>query len=388
MALHKSLIYGDIHIPFQWQYADATARLAATGFVASDIHRLAVQDDDHSVWLLSGYSPITWVNIGSWFTHGSRHKGDGSDPVPVATTTVAGLLSAADKVKIDAFTSGNVTKGVRNETGSPIAKGKLLYAVGWSVAEQRALVGLADKDDPAKRPALGMSIESIANNANSEALVNGLLTGVNTSAYSLTDQLVLGSAGAFSRPPPDVDPFTGEVQNIGQITRVDGSDGHVLVNIDGLSPVTATQIFALAGSYGTPSKTNRYVTETDPLYLIGQGYTSALSDPEQTTTSSTWQDALSIVTPAVNGTYIVYAIVGNRSAATNKFCDTRLYDATGATELYYSNRYGNNWEPTIFIGTVTVTGGAARTLKIQFCSPDNNTTVYVRRLRMFLWRVA
>lgn len=288
MALHKSLTVGDIHIPYQWTYADAAARTGATGLLAGDVGRLARQLDDNSIWMLTNHSPVTWVSVGAWFTHGSRHKGDGDDPVPVATTSVAGLLSAADKVRIDAFAGGNVTKSIRNESGSPIAKGKLLYAVGWSVDEQRALVGLADKDDAAKRPALGMSLETIANNSNSEALVNGLLQGVNTSAYSLTDQLVLGDAGGWSRPPPDVDPFTGEVQNIGQVTRIDAVDGHVLVNIDGLLPVTADQIFALVGTSGTPSKTNKYVTNADPRMV--HVHREARQAADTSTTSASFVD--------------------------------------------------------------------------------------------------
>lgn len=36
--------------------------------------------------------------------HGTEHAGDGADPVPDATTSVAGLMPAADKTKLDAIT--------------------------------------------------------------------------------------------------------------------------------------------------------------------------------------------------------------------------------------------------------------------------------------------
>lgn len=38
--------------------------------------------------------------------HAETHKGDGSDPIDVATTTVDGLMSAEDKAKLDADTPG------------------------------------------------------------------------------------------------------------------------------------------------------------------------------------------------------------------------------------------------------------------------------------------
>ena len=40
------------------------------------------------------------------YEHGSEHLSNGSDPVPVATTSVAGLESAADKTKLDTIESG------------------------------------------------------------------------------------------------------------------------------------------------------------------------------------------------------------------------------------------------------------------------------------------
>lgn len=38
--------------------------------------------------------------------HAATHKGDGSDPIAAATTTVSGLLSATDKTKLDGIETG------------------------------------------------------------------------------------------------------------------------------------------------------------------------------------------------------------------------------------------------------------------------------------------
>lgn len=52
-------------IPWVWDYADSTARITATGFVAADVDKVAIQRSDNTMWRLSGYSPITWSELAS-----------------------------------------------------------------------------------------------------------------------------------------------------------------------------------------------------------------------------------------------------------------------------------------------------------------------------------
>ena len=63
-SLHKDLLVAEIHQPFSYEYADSTARLAATGFDAADVGKLARQLDDNSAWLLTAPTP-TWQAFGS-----------------------------------------------------------------------------------------------------------------------------------------------------------------------------------------------------------------------------------------------------------------------------------------------------------------------------------
>jgi hypothetical protein len=63
MPTHKSLTYVDGHVVHAYEYADAAARVAATGFVAADVGKIARQLDDNSFWALRGYSPIAWFSI-------------------------------------------------------------------------------------------------------------------------------------------------------------------------------------------------------------------------------------------------------------------------------------------------------------------------------------
>lgn len=64
MPEHDIAPLGEIHIPYNWSYADATARLAATGFIAADVGKLARQLSDNTLWMLTDESPIVWAQVG------------------------------------------------------------------------------------------------------------------------------------------------------------------------------------------------------------------------------------------------------------------------------------------------------------------------------------
>lgn len=63
MPLHQNLTGTDIHIVHAYTYADATARLAATGFVAGDVGKVAKQTDILAWYMLVNHSPIVWKRV-------------------------------------------------------------------------------------------------------------------------------------------------------------------------------------------------------------------------------------------------------------------------------------------------------------------------------------
>lgn len=198
-----------------------------------------------------------------------------------ATNAAPGYMTAGHVQTLEALAGPaerlNLRTPVRNETGSPIPKGTLLAIVGFSSGEMRPLVAPADKDDPDLRPAVAMADTAIPDGTNVDAMVVGTVVGLDTSGFELTDQLVLGNAGAISRPPPDVSPFTGEVQLIGSVSRVHASDGQIICAVaQGLLPLSASAIFAARGSSGTPSDANQFVTASDPR-LPSAGQAAALA---------------------------------------------------------------------------------------------------------------
>ena len=57
----------NIHVPYAFEFANAAARIAGTGYtlVVGDIGKFARQLDDNTIWLLTDDSPITWIAVGS-----------------------------------------------------------------------------------------------------------------------------------------------------------------------------------------------------------------------------------------------------------------------------------------------------------------------------------
>jgi hypothetical protein len=86
-ALHSALTGANIHVPYRFTYADATAREAEAGAVPGDVGCLALQQDDNSLWILTDDDPLTWVAVG----------GSGSY-LPLAGGTMSGELAMADEL--------------------------------------------------------------------------------------------------------------------------------------------------------------------------------------------------------------------------------------------------------------------------------------------------
>jgi len=61
--LHSALGSGEIHVPYNWTFADADARESATGIVAGDVGKFAFQSDDGSIWRLVNHDPLTWKRV-------------------------------------------------------------------------------------------------------------------------------------------------------------------------------------------------------------------------------------------------------------------------------------------------------------------------------------
>jgi hypothetical protein len=106
--------------------------------------------------------------------------------LPQATTTLAGLQSAADKTKLDSIAVDSATlvrKYVRNNSGVLIPKGAAVYQTGSSGTT--LTVALADASTEATTSqTLGLAQEEIGINANGYVVAVGLLDGISTATLT------------------------------------------------------------------------------------------------------------------------------------------------------------------------------------------------------------
>ena len=158
----------------------------------------------------------------------------GEDVVlPVATTTDAGLESAADKTKLDSITVDSATlvrKFVRNNSGVSIPKGAAVYQTGSSGTTLTVALADASAEATASQT-LGLAQETIANNANGYVVAVGLLDGISTS--SLTEGQIVWlseTAGALTTTRP-TQPAHGVVCGY-CVKQGSGTSGILYVKVD------------------------------------------------------------------------------------------------------------------------------------------------------------
>ena len=248
---------------------------------------------------------------------------------------------------------------VRNETGSTLAKGTAVAVIGFNVVEGLPIVDLADKDDPAKRPAVGVLEFAIANNANGVARIGGTLEGVDTSAFAQTDQLVLGAAGALIRPFPETAPFIGEIQHIGSVSRVDATLGEIGLAIGGLDQV------------------------------FGLNFDHVISLPRSTTTLSTFQTKASLVLPADVGNYFVAWHAAVDTPGGNIPGEFRLQNQTDGLTIGVAQVKTDVAAGTVeFVGSfnVLLLTGTSKTLAIEFRDQAGGNTQGIQDAGIAIWK--
>lgn len=82
MAIEHDVIpIGELHEVANWRYANAATRIAATGFIATDVGKFAWQLDNNTFWVLTAITP-TWAQIG----------------LNLGAITAAGLTQATNKL--------------------------------------------------------------------------------------------------------------------------------------------------------------------------------------------------------------------------------------------------------------------------------------------------
>jgi len=100
-----------------------------------------------------------------------------------------------------------------------------VYISGYNVGLSLMTVGIADQDDPAKMPSIGITISAISNNATGQIVTSGVIENVNTSAFSLNDALYVSDSGTLTNTKPTLD----DIQAVARVSRSNASTGSVMV---------------------------------------------------------------------------------------------------------------------------------------------------------------
>ncbi len=169
---------------------------------------------------------------------GVAYEGNTGAPTGDITSVVAGTnlngggtagevtLNLDEDITANLF--GPVHINVKNTSGGTLAKGSAVYATGSVGASGAVEVQASDADNASTMPALGLLDDELGNNAVGSATVLGVIRQVDTSSYSINDELYVSSTpGVLTTTRP-----TGSselVQKIGRVVRVHATTGEILV---------------------------------------------------------------------------------------------------------------------------------------------------------------
>ena len=161
---------------------------------------------------------------------------------------------------------------VRNTSGGTLLKGTPVHAVG--VTGETADVIAARADTASAMPATYVLDEELENNAEGQAIIVGVIEGVDTSSFSPGDVVYVGATGGFTNVKPT---GTNLIQNLGVVTKSNANTGSGVVygsgrsndvpnipdgqawigNASGVATPTTLADVATSGAYadlsGTPS---------------------------------------------------------------------------------------------------------------------------------------
>jgi hypothetical protein len=207
MPEHDVIVAGEIHIPYNWTYADTTARTGAAGFISTDVGKLARQTDDNSLWMLTATTP-TWVPVGyaSGFKASVRaattaalaaHTRSGN----VLTASANGAFPAQDGVTLVL----NERILVKDEAGSHLEHGIYYLSQVGDASNPWKLTRATDADESSDVKA-GLLVVVNEGTANADTIwlltTNDPIT-LNTTALAFVNPTVAQASGAFA--------FTGDI---------------------------------------------------------------------------------------------------------------------------------------------------------------------------------
>jgi hypothetical protein len=122
--------------------------------------------------------------------------------------------------------STRLVQTVKNVSGGELTKGTPVHAVLDGASGNLAYVIAARADTPSAMPATFVLNETLADEAEGEAIITGLLQGVDTSAFTPGDVVYVGETGGYTNVKPT---GTNLIQNLGIVLKSHASNGSGIV---------------------------------------------------------------------------------------------------------------------------------------------------------------
>jgi methionine-rich copper-binding protein CopC len=289
--------------------------------------------------------------------HASSHA-TGGDVIPTAVAGVSpGLLSAADKTKLD-----NLATPVTSVSGTApiVSSGGTTPAISITAASGAA----AGSMSAAHYTKLdGITSDAIAATA---------------SLRSLGATATTACAGNDSRLSDPRTPSSTLAHKASHISGADQLDDATAA-VHGL--MTAAQFTKLAG-----------IAAGATVNVFGNDYQTAISLTRDTyNTNTNLQTKVTLTTPALTGTYRVSWTAVLDDSATNQSVQAQLYNTTNAAIVGVAQvmRATNAAERRIVSGFAEVVfAGVAKAFAIQYGTLNTGATVGIQDARIEIWRVA
>jgi Collagen triple helix repeat (20 copies) len=330
---------------------------------------------------------ITSWNIGDWlmFNGSVWQKIDQSETLQTITSTDGSVTvttagSNADLSVAVAASTTNVICQVRNTTGATLTKGTAVYISGATGQIPTVSKALATSDATSAQT-LGLMSADLANNSNGYVTIIGLITNMDTSAYTDGAQLYLSgsTAGTFTTTKPyapthlvyvavveHAHPTQGklfvkvqngyEMDELHNVSAQSPSNGQTLIYNTSTSlwekaNLTAGTGISVSNGAGSITVTNSAPDQTVAL-TAGTGITTSGTYPNFTITNSSPDRTVALTgagTTSVTGTYPNFTITSNDTYSGTVTSITAGTGLTGGTITTSG---------TVALATTAVTAGS------------------------------
>ena len=151
------------------------------------------------------FNPSKWTSVGVGESNTASNLGAGEGTFAQKNgvdlefkSLVAGanitISSTATEITINGEDAQSDIIEVRNTTGSLISKGSAVFITG--AQGNRTRIDLAQSNSDTTMPAIGLAQDDIANNSNGFVIVQGVLTGLDTSSFSVGEVIFVSSTVA------------------------------------------------------------------------------------------------------------------------------------------------------------------------------------------------